>query len=186
MKSPPTGAAPTKGGTGLPFVSASFRPRQLTSPGVPQGAGGVPSWFQYTSSGIAQRSGTITSPTWWAGFTPPLMPLMMSRCTWKWSSISCVTIVELIMLTPLSTMTTLLPRSVPVVKRLPLTVKLRRPWVLATRMSASAPKAETMPMRGVQSLRQRGAACAGRERTKARSSSRRAIIRGSSVGTTSD
>ncbi len=79
---------------------------------------------------------------------------MMIRVTLKWSIINCVTIVELIMLTPLSTITTALPRSMPVVNRLPLSTQVRGLRVCATRMSASCPKAETMPMRGVQSLRQ--------------------------------
>jgi len=55
----------------------------------------------------------------------------------------------------MSTITTRLPRNTPVVKGLPLTFHVRWPVVCANRMSASAPKAETMPMRGVQSLRQR-------------------------------
>ena len=70
---------------------------------------------------MIQRSGTVTSPTFSAGFRPPAMPLITSRSTRKWFSISWVTMVELIMLTPLSTITTRLPRSTPVVKRLPLT-----------------------------------------------------------------
>ena len=75
-----------------------------------------------------------------------------------WSSICCVTNVELVMLTPLSTITTQVLRSTPVVKRLPLIVWVRFDRVCATSRSASAPKAETMPMRGVQSVRQRAGA----------------------------
>ena len=110
-------AFPTRlnGGTGLPSTLASLSPRHETSPGVPQAAGSDESWFQYTSIGIAQRCGMVTSPTWFAGFTPPAMPLITSRSTLKWSIIICVTSVELTMLTPLSTITTRLPRRVPVV-----------------------------------------------------------------------
>ena len=58
------------------------------------------------------------------------------------------------MLTPLSTMTTGTPRSTPVVKRLPLIVNVCGERVWPTRMSASCPKAETMPTRRVHSVRQ--------------------------------
>ena len=88
---------------------------------------------------------------------------MTSRSIRKWSISVCVVIAALIMLTPLRTMTTRLPRSVPVVKRLPLIVQVRAPCVSLTRSAASSPNAETMPMRGVHSLRQaRGAAAAAR------------------------
>src|SRR5450830_192359 len=59
------------------------------------------------------------------------------------------------MLTPLSTMTTGLPRNIPVVNRLPLMRQSRFFCVCSSSRSASAPKAETMPMRGLHSLRQR-------------------------------
>ena len=64
-----------------------------------------------------------------AGSMPPEMPLMTSRSMRKWSISVCVVIAALIMLTPLRTMTTRLPRSVPVVKRLPLIVQVRAPRV---------------------------------------------------------
>ena len=54
---------------------------------------------------------------------------MTSRSMRKWSISVCVVIAALIMLTPLRTMTTRLPRSVPVVKRLPLIVQVRAPRV---------------------------------------------------------
>jgi hypothetical protein len=69
-----------------------------------------------------------------------------------------VAIVELIMLTPLSTITAGLPRSTPAVKRLPLMTQVCGERVGATRMSASWPKADTMPMRGVHSVRRTGLA----------------------------
>ena len=150
----PAGVARLNGGSGRPSALASFRPRHDTSAAAPQGAGSAPSRLQYTSSGIAQRSGTTTSPTWCAGLTPPAMPDISRRCTLKWSTISCVTMAELTMLTPLSTMTTGLPRSTPVVKRLPFSTQVRAERVCATRIAASWPKAETMPMRGVHSVRQ--------------------------------
>jgi tRNA threonylcarbamoyl adenosine modification protein YjeE len=105
------------------------------------------------------------------------MPLMTSRSIRKWSISVCVVIAALIMLTPLRTMTTRLPRSVPVVKRLPLIVQVRAPRVSRTRIAASSPNAETMPMRGVHSLRQArgcggGEARAEQQATRARATRR--------------
>jgi hypothetical protein len=119
--------------------------------------------FQKVSSGMAQRSGTVTSPTWLAGFTPPAMPLITRRSMRKWSSSCWVVRVALTMLTPLSTTTTRWPSSSPVVKRLPVIVQVFGCCSRASRRSASAPKAETMPMRGVQSLRQRAACAVGEQ-----------------------
>ena len=107
---------------------------------------------------------------------------MTSRSMRKWSISVCVVIAALIMLTPLRTMTTRLPRSVPVVKRLPLIVQVRAPRVSLTRMAASSPNAETMPMRGVHSLRQARGAAAAQARGRAAATRARARAgRGSSI-----
>ena len=60
----PCGAFITNGGNGRPsFPVAICKPRQLMSAALPQGAGSFESALQNTYIGIAQRSGTVTSPT---------------------------------------------------------------------------------------------------------------------------
>ena len=86
------------------------------------------------------------------------MPLRMRRSMRKWSMRRWVLIAALTRPTPDNTITTGSPRSLPVVKRWPAMVQVFLPWVSLIRMSASAPKAETMPMRGVHSERQAGLA----------------------------
>ena len=58
------------------------------------------------------------------------------------------------MLCPVRTITVGFPSSTPVVNTLPLIRYSRRSTVFATSKSASLPNAETMPNRGVQSVRQ--------------------------------